>query len=202
MDKFLALCLAAILLISPALSFAQVKRDAETLVVLHTSAVITSGRGNTTGTGNYFVGSTVGRLNNFREAIFVLDVTGRVSASGNGADARDVMHMVLQTSVDGALCWENMARFSGVTSRTSVQRARWSSRVAPTTAAGACPAVGTMAQIGGDPLVQGNGVHDAIAINQGAAGQYWRVVAIISSSVANTAEFPRWGTQVLGYFRE
>lgn len=121
-------------------------------------------------------GSTLGQLQDCKEAVFILDVTVVSNA------ATDFLYVYIQSSPDGTN-WLDVARFANITNATAQRVARWSSRV----------------------TVSGTNVDEALSssamaagtVSQGPQGRLWRTRAVLSA--AATAS---WTYSVVGYFRD
>lgn|SRR3990167_4079834 len=135
-------------------------------VTLRTSAALT-----TTASG-----SSIGQLQDCKEAVFVFDVTTASSA------ATDFLYVYIQSTPDGTN-WLDVARFANITNATAQRVARWSSRV----------------------TVSGTNVDEALSssamaagtVSHGPQGRLWRTRAVVSA--ASTAS---WTYSVVGYFRD
>lgn len=122
-------------------------------------------------------GSSIGQLQDCKEAVFVFDVT-----TASAVDTTHTLSVYIQSSPDGTN-WLDVARFANVTTATAQRVARWSSRV----------------------TVSGTNVDEALSssamaagtVSQGPQGRLWRTRAVVSSGALNS-----WTYSVVGYFRD
>jgi len=126
--KRIFLFLTLFLLLIPARSFAQLDRcnQCQIEILGATTPAATANNGVSTEQG---LGSTIGRMHNFKEAVFTLNAT---TLSGRTSENLAVW---VQHSADGGTSWTDLLRFTNITGLTSIANAKrvafWSSSLAP-----------------------------------------------------------------------
>lgn len=124
-------------------------------------------------------GSSVGQLQDCKQAIFVYDVT--VASTGTA----DALNVYIQSSPDGTN-WVDVVSFSQTTGSAALQRvARWTATAAaPTTP---------------EEALQSSAL-TAGSVAQGPGGRLWRVRSVVSDT-SPTGD-SSWTFSVIGYFRD
>lgn len=169
-NMFLVLLFALWILAIPEIGQAQqsvCRQQGSRQVTLRTSAALTA-------TAN---GSTIGQLQDCKEAMLILDVT----TASLGTD--DALNVYLQTTPDGTN-YTDVVAFTQVVGSTVQRIARWTSRTVPTDPEGALEAAALTAG----------------TVEQGPAGRLWRVRSVVSDS--GTTGNSSWTYSVVGYFRD
>ena len=159
----LAVALLAMLPVTLPVS-AQVSRGQFVMITLKASGAVT---------GTTVAHATIGRMQNFKEAIFLLNVTAVSVASPDRLD------VYIQTAPDNTN-YTDLVRFAQITTATAARVAQWQSLVAPTTPERAFQELAI-----------------GIGVNQGPAAQNWRVVSAASAAATNTYTYT-----LTGFFRE